>query len=56
MDFIPKVAKPAAQDFGTSQAIDNANHGSSGGALATALSAVALLFSFRRLRAPTDPQ
>ena len=46
MAFISKASKPAAQDFGTNQAIDNANHGnSSGGVFATLLSAVALLFS-----------
>lgn len=47
MDFIPKATRPVAQDFGTNQAIENATAGGhgSGGALATVLSAVALLFS-----------
>jgi hypothetical protein len=46
MDFIPKAAK-TANDFGTSQAVENSTAGrhSSGGAVATALSAVALFFS-----------
>ena len=47
MDFVPKAAKPAA-DFGTGQAIENATAGGArgnGGAFATRVSAVALLFS-----------
>jgi hypothetical protein len=44
MDFIPKT-KTVATDFGTNQAVENAVSSGNGGAFATVLSAVALLFS-----------